>query len=169
MPGDAGTVEYLRELTSDIDVAALTQADADLPVRPAGEPVPARRRPIPPYEGWRLREWAATCIPSPTGYLYTQVTDWRSPTVDCGDGNLFKIAEIGSMTPDPSRPIGSVREWLIAEARERDLTPEPVTRFDGLIFDEGVVVGAVFTTDRGPMTIRARHGVLICRNTIEAG
>jgi hypothetical protein len=167
VPTDAATGEYFRELTDDIDVPGLTQPDADLPVRLMGETVPARRRPIPPFEGRNLREWAARCIPSPTGYLYTQVTDWRSPTVDC-DGDLYKITEIGSTTPDPTRPIESVREWLMVQARERDLRPQPVTRFDGLVFEEGMVAGAVFSTDRGPMTVRARHGVLICRNRTDA-
>ncbi len=166
--GDAATDEYFGELTADIDVATLTQLDPTLPVRLAGEPVAPRRRPIPAFEGARLREWAARCIPSPTGYLYTQVTDWTSATVDCGDAELVKIAEIGQMTPDPERPIGSVRDWLTEEALDRDVSAYPVTRFDGLVFEEGVVVGAVFSTQHGPMTIRARHGVLICRNESDA-
>lgn len=163
--GDVDTDEYLGELTADIDITTLTQRDADLPVRLAGEAVPPRQRPIPTFEGWRLRGWASRCIPSPTGYLYTQVTDWTSATMDCGDDELFTVTEIGEITPDPARPIGSVHEWLVAEAFARDVSPYPVASFDGLVFEEGVVVGAKFSTEHGIRTIRARHGVLICRNT----
>lgn len=166
--GDVDTDEYFGELTADIDITTLTQRDADLPVRLAGVPVPPRRRPVPTFEGWRLREWASRCIPSPTGYLYTQVTDWTSATMDCGDDELLKVTEIGEMTPDPARPMGSVHEWLVAEALARDMSPYPVASFDGLVFEEGVVVGAKFTTEYGIRTIRARHGVLICRNKTDA-
>lgn len=168
MCGDAATDEYLGELTADLDLASLTQHDADMPVRLGGQPVPPRRRPIPTFEGRRLREWAARCIPSPTGYLYTQVTDWTSTTTDFGDGELLTIAEIGETTPDPERPIESVRDWLVAEARARYVNPHPVASFDGLVFEEGKVCGAKFSTEYGFRMIRARHGVLICRNRTDA-
>ena len=166
--GDAATDEYLGELTADIDVAALAQCDADMPVRLAGESVPPRRRPIATFEGWRLREWAARCIPSPTGYLYTQVTDWTSATVDFGDDELLKVTEIGETTIDPARPSGAVRDWLAAEALEREVNPHPVSSFDGLVFEEGKVCGAKFSTGNESRTIRARHGVLICRKRTDA-
>ncbi|SRX81046.1 hypothetical protein [Mycolicibacterium parafortuitum] len=161
---DEATADYIGSLTSDIDVSALSQHDADLPVRAAGEPVPVRRRPIPAFDGARLRDWAARCIPSPTGYLYTQVTDWTSATMDRGDGDLVKVTEIGEVIPDIADPIGSVRRWLTAQAEDRDLWPQPVTRFERLVFEDHVVTGAVFATADGPLAVRARHGVLICRH-----
>lgn len=166
--GDEATVEYLGELTADLDVAGLRQLDPDLPVRLMSEAAPARGRTVPPFEGPRLREWAALCVPSPSGYLYTQVTDWTSATMLGGDGDLFKVTEIGVMTPDPGDPVGSVRNWLNDEARDRDISAHPVTRFERLVFEDGVVTGAVFDTGSGPLTVRARHGVLICRNGIPA-
>ncbi|MDA2895331.1 hypothetical protein PDG61_30780 [Mycolicibacterium sp. BiH015] len=166
--GDTATDEYLAELTADIDLAALTQCDADVPVRLAGDVVPPRRRPVPDFEGWRLREWAARCIPSPTGYLYTQVTDWTSATVDFGDDELLTVTEVGETTIDPARPNGSVRDWLVAEALAREMIPHPVASFDGLVFEEGEVRGAKFSTEYGSRMIRARHGVLICRNRTDA-
>jgi len=38
-----------------------------------------------------------------------------------------------------------------------------VTRFERLVFEEGQVIGAVFTTADGLFAVRARHGVLLCR------
>lgn len=159
------TAAYLAELTADLDLSSLTRQDDVLPVRVAGEAVPARRRPVPAFEGRRLRDWAARCIPSPTGYLYTQVTDWTSTTMDCGDGELFEILDIGVLETGSvaggAGLIGAVTDWLAAEAHDRDLRGVEVTRFEHLVFEEGVVTGAVFSTPAGVMAVRARHGVLL--------
>lgn len=157
---DDETAAYLAELTADLDLTSLTRQDAALPVRRAGAVVPVRRRPIPAFEGRRLRDWAARCIPSPTGYLYTQVTDWTSTTMDCGDGELFKVLDIGAVDVGDD-PIGAVTDWLAGEAQDRGLHGVEVTRFEHLVFDEGVVAGAVFSTPDGPLAVRARHGILM--------
>ncbi|PRC54494.1 hypothetical protein C6A85_48480, partial [Mycobacterium sp. ITM-2017-0098] len=49
-----------------------------------------------------------------------------------------------------------------AEALDRGVSLDPVRRFDRLVFEDGVVIGAVFSTDNGPLAIRANHGVLVC-------
>jgi hypothetical protein len=174
MPGwfdfgdDEANAVYRGELTADLDHEALVQRGADLPVRRTGELVPARRRPRPPFHGSRLRQWTVECITASTGFLYTQVTDWTSETMDCGQGDLVRVTEIGSVTPELVDPVGSVVEWLTAEALDRDVAPCPVARFDRLVFEEGAVIGAVFSTDAGTLAIRARHGVLVCRKEIPA-
>lgn len=159
---DAQTASYLTALVADIDVAALRQTDADLPVRLVDEPALPRTRQVPPLIGSRLRDWAARCIPSPTGYLYTRVTDWPTDSAE-SDGDAIEIAEVGTMTPDPDNVSGSVLDWLTAEARERSIRVHRATLFARLVFEEGVVTGAVFTTADGPLAVRARHGVLVCR------
>lgn len=166
---DEATAAYRDELTADLDIEELGRSDPNLPLRLAGEVIPVRRRPRPPFEGSLLREWSARCITAPTGYLYTRVTDWTSELMDCGGGEVIKVAEIGSMAPDVDDPIGSVAAWLTAEALDRGVSPEPVRRFDRLVFEEGVVIGAVFSTDNGPLAIRARHGVLVCSKVTAPG
>lgn len=160
---DDATAEYRRELTADFDVAAPTQRGADLPIRREGELVPVRQRPRPAFDGGLLRDWNARCVATPSGYLYSRVTDWTSAMMDCGGGELIKVTEVGTVAVDADDPVGSVMGWLTAEARERGVTPYPVRRFDRLVFEDGVVTGAIFSTDSGPMAVRARHGVLICR------
>ena len=160
---DEATAEYRGELTADLDLAALTRHDPDLPVRLAGELVGVRQRPRPTFDGAALRDWTARCIPAPSGYLYTRVTEWTSELMDCGDGQLFKVSELGSMTPDRQDPVGSVVEWLTAEALDRGVSASPVRSFERLVFEDGAVTGAVFSTEDGPLAIAARHGVLICR------
>lgn len=159
---DAATAAYRGELTADLDMEALGRSDSNLPLRLSGEPIPIRRRPRPPFEGPLLQEWNARCVIAPTGYLYTRVTDWTSETMDCGGGDVVKINEIGSMIPDLDDPVDSVAKWLADQALDRAVLPQPVRRFDRLVFEDGAVIGAVFSTDTGPLAIRARHGVLIC-------
>lgn len=166
---DKATAEYRGELTADLDIEAVGQRDSNLPVRLSGELIPARRRPRPPFEGPLLRDWTARCIAAPTGYLYTRVTDWTAEMMDCGRGDLVKVTEIGTMTPDLDDPVGSVAEWLTEEALDRGVSPYPVRRFDRLVFEEGVVIGAVFSTDDGPLAIRAHHGVLVCAKETAVG
>lgn len=160
---DAETVAYLAELAGDLDAPAIPPPDGDLPIRPAPQAGVATQRSVPPFLGSRLRDWAARCIPSPSGYLYTRVTDWTSTAMQSADGDVIQVAEIGSCEADPGDIVGSVLDWLDAEANTRGLEIQPVLEFERLVFQEGDVSGAVFSTARGPLAIRARHGVLLCR------
>ncbi len=160
--GDGETAAYFAELSEGLDVAALTQLDGDLPIRLVADPAATGRR-VAPFVGSQLQDWAARCIPSPSGYLYTRVTDWNSTAMESGDGAAIEVTEIGSMAPDPGDIVASVLEWLDTEARLRGVDFEPVTRFERLVFEEGQVIGAVFTTSDGLFAVRARHGVLLCR------
>ncbi|MCH9731104.1 MAG: hypothetical protein K0U84_15750, partial [Actinomycetia bacterium] len=92
--GDSETAEYLAELAVDLDVADLPQLDDDLPIRSAPQTSAPPGRRTPPFVGSQLRNWAARCIPSPTGYLYTRVTDWTSAPMESADGEAFVVSEI---------------------------------------------------------------------------
>ena len=161
--GDTETATYFAELSGDLDEAVLPQREDDLPIRQAPEAVAAAGRRIPPFVGSQLRDWNARCIASPSGYLYTRVTDWTSAAMETSDGDAIEVTEIGAMTPGAGGIVGSVLEWLDAEADRRGVDLYPVTRLERLVFDERDVIGAVFTTADGPWAVRARHGVLFCR------
>jgi hypothetical protein len=158
---DADTAAYLHQLTDDLALDNLPRLDAELPVRLAKKPPPGRY--VPPFFGSRLRDWAGRCIASPTGYLYTRVGDWNSGTITAPDGQLYEVTEVGAVSADPRDPAGSVNRWLLGEAEVRDVRVRASTELDHLVFEDGVVTGAVFTTDDGTLAIRARHGVLICQ------
>jgi hypothetical protein len=119
------------------------------------------RGPVPPFFGGGLRDWAARCLVSPYGYLYTRVTDWRSTTLRTVDGESLEVAEIGSITPDPANVSGSVMDWLNTQAEDRDIEIHKATSLQRIVFEEGDVVGAVFATPDGPLALRARHGVIV--------
>lgn len=161
--GDNETASYLAELAGDLDVGALPQLDDDLPLRSAPQTIHPRGRRSPPFVGSQLRDWAARCIPSPSGYLYTRVTDWTGAAMESADGEAIVVTEIGSLSTGPDDLGGSALEWLNAEAHMRGVDIHPVLGFERLVFEDGDVAGAVFTTRDGPLAIRARHGVLFCR------
>jgi hypothetical protein len=84
-----------------------------------------------------------------------------STTLRTVDGESLEVAEIGSITADPANVGGSVLDWLTAQARDRHIEIHPATSLQRIVFEEGDVVGAVFTTPDGPLAVRARHGVTV--------
>jgi hypothetical protein len=159
---DPATNEYFAALSSDLGPLTRSARDADVPIRVVdhAEPVDARGV-VMPFVGARLRDWAARCLVSPCGYLYTRVADWQSTTLRTVDGDSIEVAEIGSITPDPANVGGSVLDWLNAQALDRGIDIHHATSLDRIVFEEGAVVGAEFTTPDGTVAIRARHGVTV--------
>lgn len=160
--GDQQTMEYLAELAGDLDTTALPQSDDDLPIRPVPQPGGQAGRAVPPFYGSRLRDWAARCIPSPTGYLYTRVGDWAIAATDAVDGEAIEVVEIGSLQTGSGDVVGASQNWLDAEAHSYGLNILPVLGLQRLVFGDGEVIGASFATGDGPLTVRARHGLLLC-------
>ena len=152
----------------DLDVKGLPSEPAVLPVRPVRPGGSEKsvsggrgRRTVPPFDGGRLRRWTRECIASPSGYLYTRISDWPSSPVQSADGDRMEI-----MIADI--PAGAVAEpsgldgWLAAAVQEQQLAVEQVDAIDRLVFEDSTVVGVVFDTPDGSWAVRARHGVLVC-------
>lgn len=159
---DPETNEYFASLSSDLGPLTRSARDADVPIRVVDHAVPVDPRGVVmPFVGARLRDWAARCLVSPYGYLYTRVADWQSTTLRTVDGDSIEVAEIGAITPDPANVGGSVLDWLHAQALDRDIVVHHGTSLERIVFEEGAVVGAEFTTPEGPMAVRARHGVAV--------
>ena len=163
---DDPTATYLHELTADIELESLPRPSVDLPVRLASA-LPAadegRKRRIATFDGAHLRDWAMQCIPVRTGYLYTRVTGWDTAARQSDDGGRLAVSEIGAMSPDVDDVGGSVLSWLTAAAEDAGVSVDRSTVLQRLICEDGVVVGAEFDTEGGALTVRARHGVLLCR------
>jgi hypothetical protein len=159
---DPETNEYFTALSSDLGPLTRSAGNASLPIRVVDDPAPLNARgPVPPFIGARLRDWAARCLVSPYGYLYTRVTDRQSTTFRTQDGETIEVAEIGSMTPDPANVGGSVMDWLDIQAQERGVEVQRAMSFERLVFEEGAVIGAEFMTRDGLFAVRARHGVTV--------
>jgi hypothetical protein len=159
---DPETNEYFAALSSDLGPLTRSALDVDVPIRAVdhAEPVDPRGA-VAPFVGARLREWAARCLVSPSGYLYTSVSDFQSTPLRTVDGDSLQVAEIGSITPDPANIDGSVLDWLTAQARDQRVEVHQATSLQRLVFEEGDVVGAEFATPDGVLAVRARHGVTV--------
>ena len=159
---DPETNEYFAALSSDLGPLTRSARDVDVPIRVIehAQPVDPRGA-VAPFVGARLRDWAARCLVSPYGYLYTRVSEWQSTTVRTVDGESLEVAEIGSITPDPANVGGSVLDWLTAQSRDRGIDVREATSLQRIVFEDGDVVGAEFATPDGPLAVRARHGVTV--------
>lgn len=159
---DTETSDYFAALTSDTGPMRRSSYDGEVPVRAIHRRPPAESgRTVAPFVGSRLRDWAARCLATPYGYLYTRLPDWHSATVQTTDGAIVEVADIGAMTPDPADVGGSILDWLTAQAQERGIESNPGTTLQRIVFEEGVAIGAVFATSGGAMAVRARHGVMV--------
>lgn len=159
---DTETTDYFAAMVPDSGPMQRSSYDGEVPVRAIHRRPPAESgRMVAPFVGSRLRDWAARCLSTPYGYLYTRLPDWHSTTAQTTDGEIVEVAEIGTMTPDPDDVGGSILDWMTAQAQGCDIEPTPDTALKRIVFEEGVAVGAVFETSGGPLAIRARHGVTV--------
>ena len=125
---DPETNEYFAALSSDLGPLTRSARDVDVPIRVVDHTEPVDPRGVvAPFVGARLRDWAARCLVSPYGYLYTRVSDFRSTPLRTADGDSLQVAEIGSITPDPANVGGSVLDWLTAQARDRRIEVRQAT------------------------------------------
>ena len=157
---DSETNDYLAALSSDLGPLSRSRWDVNVPIRVVQQAVRVDTgRTVAPFVGARLRDWAARCLASPYGFVYTRVFDWQSTTLQSADGEAVEVAEIGSMAPDPGNVSASVYEWLTTQAHDRRISVHRDNTLQRIVFEDGAVLGAVFDTPDGPLAIRARRGV----------
>jgi hypothetical protein len=159
---DPETNQYFAALSADLGPLTQSARDVGVPIRVMDHAKPVDPRGVvAPFVGARLRDWAARCLVSPYGYLYTSVSDFRSTPLRTVEGDSLQVAEIGSITPDPANVGGSVLDWLTAQAVDRGIEVHQATSLERIVFEEGEVVGAEFRTPDGPLAVRTRHGVTV--------
>jgi hypothetical protein len=166
---DPETSEYFAAVSSDLGPHIRSARDVDVPIRVLGHAAPVDPRGVvAPFVGARLRVWAARCLASSYGYLYTSVSDFWSTPLRTVDGDSLQVHEIGPITPDPANVGGSVLDWLTAQAGDRGIEVHQGTSLERMVFEEGDVVGAEFRTPDGPLAVRARHGVTVANGGPQA-
>ncbi|WP_199255183.1 hypothetical protein [Mycolicibacterium mengxianglii] len=158
---DEETVAYLRALTADFTPLPAVEADivtrvVDGPLRPE-----LPKRPIGTFDGATLRDWGMACVSSPYGVLYTRVFDPVVSASYAGVDGPVEAAVLDTIDIDPDRATDSVERWLTSLEGTPDGVPVAAGSFQRLVFDNGLVVGAVVESPTGARTVRARHGVML--------
>jgi hypothetical protein len=159
---DPETAEYLAAISEGVLEAAVPH-QGSVPRRNARNlsREEAFGRWIEPFHGSRLNGWGAQCITSPYGLMYTSMRDWRSTTMKSGGGESIEVHAIGVMEWTDGSGEGALRQWLMAQARERDIDVQFGSTLERIVFEEGVIVGVVLSTPDGPFTVRTRAGVTL--------
>lgn len=149
---------------------AVAECVLDVPVDGGDGSVPQRNarnlsreeafgRQVETFFGARLAGWAAQCIASPYGLLYTSMQDWRSTPMKSATGESIEALSIGTIEWTDGLGQGALRQWIAAQARERDIEVETDSTLERIVFEEGVIAGVVLTTPDGPLAVRTRAGV----------
>ncbi|MDV3126590.1 hypothetical protein M1247_16830 [Mycobacterium sp. 21AC1] len=166
---DQETLDYFAALSGDVELVAGGSSDADLAVRVVSDPVPAGPRArIEPFYGARLRDWAAQCLVSPYGVLYTRILDRDTTPMKTRSGEEIQVKVVGAVEPG-TNAASAVNEWLLTQTRERDIEISDGCALQRIVFEEGEVLGAVIDTADGPLALRARHGVAITTDSHQIG
>jgi hypothetical protein len=160
---DPETNEYFAALSGDLGTLGWGGRDAEVSIRVVrGEPPADRKRAVEPFVGARLRDWAARCLVSPYGFLHSRISGRGTTPMRTRGGEAIEVTVVGSMEPDiASDAASALTQWLSTEAYERDLPVFDDSPLERMVFEEGDVVGAVFTTPDGPYAVRARRGVTV--------
>lgn len=159
---DDETSHYFGELSHQL-VRVPAAPVIDMPIRVIEDlaPAPSTSRVVEPFIGSRLRDWAASCVASPYGFLYSRVAERKDVTMRSSRGEPFEVTTVGSVELGPDRPPWVLGDWLSVQARDRGIevcTDSPLQR---IVFEDGQVAGAVLDTPSGIRAVRARRGVLV--------
>jgi hypothetical protein len=158
---DEETAGYLDALTEDI--VPLPGVDSGVTVRVVDGPLHPEltRGPIGTFFGAALIHWAEACVSSPYGLLYTRVADPRMSVTYTGANGSVDATVLDTIDIDPDRPADSLEHWLTTLEHEHDDALQTSGSLQRLVFEDGVVVGAVVESASGIRTVRARHGVMM--------
>lgn len=160
---DPETREYFDGLTQDLGPRGTIAPDADVAIRVMDDLDPVKLSdPVPPFYGARLKDWAARCLLSPYGVLYTRLLDRGTTLVRTPNGAEIDVKVLGQLALDRGISASSaVNEWLLDQTRLRGIQISEGSSLQRIVFEEGEIVGAVLATADGPLALRAHHGVAI--------
>jgi hypothetical protein len=158
---DAETTEYFAALAGESPAVA-SSADTGVTVRTVQAPPEGRGRTVAPFYGARLATWTAECLASPYGLMHTRVTDWGTDSVRVVGEGPVQVKLVGTMATDgPGSDASSLAGWLFDAAHARGIGRGTEATLQRLVFEDGMVAGAVLATADGDYAVRARHGVTL--------
>jgi FAD binding domain len=158
---DEETMAYFRALSDELPTVTLPADPAELPIRTLCEVKvdTSRRAQVETFVGARLGIWAAGCIASPYGLLFTRVAGWPTTTMRTTGGKSFEVLALDESDGTHLGRTFSDRMSALAAARDIEVLEEhPLQR---IVFEEGEIVGVVVDSKDGPWAVRARVGIAV--------
>ncbi|MGZ6777886.1 MAG: hypothetical protein ACXVGO_02710 [Mycobacterium sp.] len=160
---DDETAQYFRELSQNLLAGAQQAPTVAMPAKVIDDlaPAPSTSRRVAPFIGSGLQTWAATCLASPYGFLYSRVSDRRAITMRSSRDEPFEVSPVGTVMTGPDLRSLVLADWLCVQACRRGIDISMDSPLRRIVFDEGRALGAVVGTPWGPRAVRARRGVLV--------
>ncbi len=156
---DDETMAFFDALAEELPTAAAPGDAAALQVRTLREVQvdTSRRAQVETFVGARLGTWAADCIASPYGVLFTRVDHWPTTTMRATNGTSFQVASLDEAPPTAA----TFTERLDALVADREIEVLENHSLQRIVFEEGRIVGVVVDSADGPWAVRARVGIAV--------
>ena len=116
-------------------------------------------RTVETFHGSRLNAWAAQCLVSPYGLLYSSMLNWQTTSMRSSSGESIEARSIGETQWSDDFGGAELRRWVTAQAYERNVEVQAGSTLHQIVFEEGLITGVVLSTPDGPCAVRARAGV----------
>lgn len=155
---DPATADYFAGFAEWVPETAFVARNLPVPTR-AASMVTAEAPET--FVGSRLTDWAAQCLTSPYGIVFSHVSGSGATTMRAADGGTIEVTPLGSMSWRRESGAPALRDWMAGTAAERGVDVLAQAALERLVFDDGRVVGAVLATATGRTTVRARRGVTL--------
>lgn len=158
---DTETTDYFDALAEELPTVSLPGDPAALQIRSLHEVEvdTSRRAQVETFFGARLGVWAAGCISSPYGLLFTRVEHWPTSTMRTANGKSFEVSRLDEAAGAPTGR--TFTERLDALAADRDIEVVDDSPLRRIVFEEGRIVGVVVERPDGPWAVRARVGIAV--------
>ncbi|KUI27609.1 hypothetical protein [Mycobacterium sp. GA-2829] len=156
---DEETLEYFAALTDGLAIGP--QRQGEVSVRPVRPLTPAERRRVAPFYGARLKKWTEQCLRSPYALMHTRVSDWDTTTMRTLENRSVQVKSVGTIALPTDGGAVPIAAWLDREVRDRDIEVHRDVRLQRIVFEEGVVIGAVLDTPDGALAVGCRHGITL--------
>ena len=156
---DPDSTAYFDALGEELPTVTLADDVAELQVRALQEVRvdTSRRAQVETFVGSRLGVWAATCIASPYGLLFTRVDHWPTSTKRTSGGKSLEVATLDETGP-ADRTFAERLDALVEDRGIEVVEDSPLQRF---VFEEGEIAGVVVDSPDGPWAVQARVGIVV--------
>lgn len=164
---DEETDHYLTALVEDYCAPGDFSGDSRMTVRavsamPSGGSAAA-------FIGSRLGKWNATCLASPYGLLFSNVSGWRTSKMRTEDGQSIEVQALGTVSSADLAAGFDATWWLRSEARARGVEEHRFTELRRIVFDDGRIVGVELDTADGVLAVGIRRGLALSSGSAPAG